>query len=154
VFTYILLDDAFSVHELVGHTVAQAMPFATLLGMRRQDLGEATVSAGAAAVLLCAVAWAYARSSGSFREASRDVLVLLAFFALFAVGFDILHGVAPRGSTLHFALGVLEDGGEMLVASVITWYVFFRTTATELAGHRLTGLLAIARGGLHITQRR
>ena len=123
-FAYLLLDDALAIHETVGGFVAQALPFAELAGLRAQDFGELAVSAAAGAVLLTLLAWAYARGRAAFRRVSRHIVLLLAALAFFGVAVDMLQSLFRYDGIVAPLLGIIEDGGEMLVMSFAVWYVF------------------------------
>lgn len=123
-FAYLLLDDALAIHETAGASVAQALPFAEQAGLRAQDFGELAVSAAAGAVLLTLLAWAYARGHAAFRRASLHVVLLLAALAFFGVGVDMLQSLFRFDDILAPLLGIIEDGGEMIVMSLAVWYVF------------------------------
>jgi hypothetical protein len=51
-FTYVVLDDAFQLHELLGRDIAIALDYPELLGLRPDDLGELTFHSIALAVIL------------------------------------------------------------------------------------------------------
>ena len=123
-FAYLLLDDALAIHETIGASVAQALPFAELAGLRAQDFGELAVSAVAGAVLLTLLAWVYARGHAAFRRASRHIVLLLAALAFFGVAVDMLQSLFRFNIILAPLLGIIEDGGEMIVMSLAVWYVF------------------------------
>ena len=124
VFAYFLVDDVLSLHEVFGSAVARRLTFAAPFGLRLQDMGELAVSVSAGLVLLLGVLVAYRRSSDAFKAMCQDLLVLVLLLAFFGVFCDMVHQMAPQGSTLKFSLGVVEDGGEMVAASFIVWYAF------------------------------
>jgi hypothetical protein len=124
VFTYFLLDDALTIHENVGRQIADNLTLTPPLGLRLQDLGELAVWAVAGMILSLLVAWAYWRGSQAFKKMSRDMLLLIIILVFFGVVFDMVQMAVDLGDTVHFILGLLDDGGEMLVGSLILWYVF------------------------------
>ena len=123
-FLYLLIDDAFSIHETVGAHAAAAFGYLPALGLRAQDFGELTVSATSAALLLLPLAYFYSRGAAPDRAASRHLLLLLASLAFFGIFVDMLHVAIDAGWKVRFLLGAIEDGGEMVTMSVMAWYAF------------------------------
>jgi hypothetical protein len=124
-FAFLLLDDALQIHERVGLKLGQVLGIPPMFGLRSDDFGEVIV-AGVVGFAACVFAWLTIRRGGeSSRRLSADLLCLLGALALFGVFFDVLHTITyfrlPSAAPV-FAL--IEDGGEMLVVSVITAYVF------------------------------
>lgn len=127
VFTYMLFDDAMQLHERIGGLIAANLAFAPPLGLRLQDLGELAVTATAGAPLSIGLAWAYWSGSRTFRKVSQDIALLLLILVFFGVFFDmvlvVLYTIGLSWEVL-FVFEVVEDGGEMLAASLILWYTF------------------------------
>jgi hypothetical protein len=145
-FAFLLLDDALELHEHFGRLIAASLGLPAILGMRPADLGEISVAAAIGSVALALVAITFRRGGNEARELSADLMCLLAALALFGVFFDTLHTItyfhAPS-VTKFFAL--IEDGGEMLVVSVITAYAF---DLTSNAGRPRLGIWARVRGAV------
>lgn len=124
-FAFLLLDDAFFIHERAGARVAASLGFPEAFGLRPADFGEITI---AAVLGLCAVfmAWLAMRRAGAASwRASQDILCLLGLLGVFAVGFDALHTVAYFSAPAFAPLfALIEDGGEMLVMSALAVYAF------------------------------
>ena len=124
-FCFLLLDDALQFHERLGEMVAQQLNFPAVVGMRPGDIGEIAV---AAMIGVCVVAFVLLNAfcgSAHARHLSQDLLCLLAMLGLFGVVFDAVHTVLFFGkNALESGLALLEDGGEMVVISAITAYVF------------------------------
>jgi hypothetical protein len=59
----------------------------------------------------------------AFFPISKYLIVMLFILALFGIVGDLLH-MAFYESFLKPFLGLLEDGGEMIVMSIIAWFVF------------------------------
>ncbi len=117
-FVYLLLDDSLQLHERVGGRIAAHLPLAPWHGLRPQDLGELAVSFGVGAALLGLVALTHRDSAPEAQQASRRLFVAVALLAFFGVVLDPLHVMLDQG-TLSDLLGLLEDGGEMVVMSGI-----------------------------------
>ena len=127
-FLYLLLDDALQMHEVYGGYIAAYLNFAPAIGLRAQDFGEVAVSAIAGASFLALLAIFYVTGSRAFRKSSRHLLLLLMALAFFGVFIDLLHVAVDMGWRITWLLGVVEDGGEMVVMSLMAWYVFLLNT--------------------------
>jgi hypothetical protein len=130
-FLYLLVDDSFSLHENVGRTIADRLALQDAIGLRAIDFGELLVSASAGSVLAVAIGWTWLRGAGGFRRSSRDLLVLLLALVFFGVIVDMVHIALDPGGWIDNALVILEDGGELVVTSFITWYAFLLLVAGE-----------------------
>lgn len=123
VFLYLGLDDLLEIHEETGNTIAIRYDYPELFGQRPRDLGELTVFAVAGTLALSIIAIAYFTSSDRFKLRSRTLFKLMALMALFGIVVDALHIIfLHRGAGALF--GLIEDGGELIVLSMIAWYVW------------------------------
>ena len=123
-FIYLLLDDALQIHETFGAYIATRLELTPFLGLRAKDFGELAISAMAAALFLTPLIFFYVRGSGTFKQVTRHLLLLLFALAIFGIFFDMLHVAVNMGKKVYFLLAVVEDGGEMVVMSFIAWYAF------------------------------
>jgi hypothetical protein len=134
-FAYFLLDDALGIHENAGFTMAEGLGVPSVLGLRGQDLGELGVSVLVGLFFLGLGGWAYRRGTPRARQLGRFVVMGVVALAVFGIGADLLHQLAEsRWPWTDLPLVVMEDGGEMIVVSVITWFVY------AAAGQELTPL--------------
>ena len=124
VFIYLLCDDALAIHENLGGKIAEYLNFQSHFNLRPIDFGELIVSMSAGILLLTVVALSYLQGSPTFKKISIDLLVLFFSLAFFGVVVDMAHVAIRLGNTVKSALGIIEDGGEMAVTSLIFWYVF------------------------------
>jgi hypothetical protein len=120
-FGYLMVDDAFMLHERAGEAIARRLPAAGALPLREQDVGEAVVAAAVGVLALAAVGLAHAWSAGPARAVSWRLLRLVGLLALFGVGVDLVHELLPPGSW-HAAVTLVEDGGELVVMTAIVWF--------------------------------
>lgn len=122
VFGYLGLDDLMEIHEEFGNDIAMRYEISSVLGQRPRDIGEIIVFAlaGAALLLLLAIAWYL--GSETFRERSKTLLKLSAVLAFFGIGMDAVH-ILFLDTALDEPFAIIEDGGEMIVLSVIVWFV-------------------------------
>jgi hypothetical protein len=122
-FGYLLVDDLFQIHERLGFELGNHFGLPVMFSLRPQDLGELAVSGSAAAFFSVLIGVGHYRANPSARSISRSVLVLVLTLAFFGVVVDTIHAMVshPIG---QLVLDIAEDGGEMLVMSVILWFVF------------------------------
>ncbi|MBA1274513.1 hypothetical protein [Stutzerimonas azotifigens] len=123
VFAYFLADDALALHERVGALFAVHLDIAPPFGLRVEDVGELAASAAMGVLLLALVCWGYLAGRPAFKKISHDTLLLIGALVFFGVGFDMAHIIIPLGEAGDLLFSVLEDGGEMLVASATLGYV-------------------------------
>ena len=126
VFVYLLLDDSLQIHETVGHHLAdrfdlQRKWFRYGISLRGQDLGELSVSLVMGILFSLMVGMTYLVSDHSGKKISRNLIVLLLGLAVVGVFGDML-SIAFKGIKSFWEF--IEDGGEMIMMSLILWYVF------------------------------
>lgn len=121
-FAYLLLDDTLQLHERAGGAFAGRVDMPWLHHLRPRDIGELLATCAVAAVLLPPIAAAWRFGGAAVRRASLDMLMLLALLAAFGVVLDAVHSALLQRPALAALLGTLEDGGEMLVASLMLAY--------------------------------
>jgi hypothetical protein len=122
VFGYLGIDDAVYLHETFGRRWQDS---GREFGFRVQDAFEALFSAVVGIVLLAALALGWRRGDALFRWLSARLLAGLVALVVVGVGIDIVHEhawVQPY-RWLHHGLALLEDGGELVVVSVMAWMV-------------------------------
>lgn len=125
-FGFLLLDDSFRLHEKLGRKLSNHFNFEPMLGLRSQDTGELMVYAFYA--LITCIPFIASLYSSDIRDKmlSYRLMVLLIVLAFFGVIVDMISIVTESHS-----LGMIEDGGEMIVVSIITWLIF-RSAAEEI----------------------
>lgn len=121
-FLITLLDDALQLHEQVGGWIVHLTGLHLSIGSKAFALGEIAIwlLLGLLGISVVAAAW---RSTDDYLRA--HVLPLLGFFAvliLFAVGVDLIHFAVPDYSAWGGIVGIMEDGGEMLIMTVMLSY--------------------------------
>ncbi len=121
-FLYLLIDDSTSFHETLGLYISNSLGFIPLFRLRGQDFGELIVSASISLFLLGYIGIAYHLGDHLFRKVSKYLIAMLFTLATFGVLIDLVHIMAPV--KLSGTFGLLEDGGEMVVMSVMTTFVF------------------------------
>lgn len=128
IFLYILLDDALELHERIGVQLGTAWQLPAISGLRGQDLGELLVFASVGIISLGALVWSYRTERHlATRQTSVYLFVLLLLFSVFGGVVDMIHfAVSAIASPLWLqrSLTILEDGGEMVMISVIAAFVY------------------------------
>ncbi|MFU8771769.1 MAG: hypothetical protein ACNA8H_05030, partial [Anaerolineales bacterium] len=54
---------------------------------------------------------------------SRTIFIMVIILTIFGVGMDMIE-IIVENPTLNPILVIVEEGGEMLIMSFITWFVF------------------------------
>lgn len=133
-FLYLLIDDSQQIHETYGGKIAAALELQPAFGLRAQDFGELAVTAIAAVPLFGFLAVAYLLTSQrDARTFTHDMIVLVVALAFFGVGVDMLDIAVPWPSA-QTTLNLVEDGGEMIVATFMVAYgvgSFLRVRPTQ-----------------------
>ncbi len=122
-FACFFVDDALLLHQTVGDHLAQAAEGSFLSGLSLPPrYFELAVLAIAGIFLLAIVAWAYVHSGREFRKTSNDMFLFLAALVFFGLVVDVATSL-HLGHSVRAGMQVIEDVGEMLVDSLILWYV-------------------------------
>lgn len=124
-FIYFLADDAFQLHENLGRDIAGNLDFVPPMSIRLQDVGELIVTGIAGAILFPLLILAFWRGSKLFRKVSLDLAMFLAILVFVGVAVDLVHeATGAEGFLDQIIFRILEEGGEMIVASAMLWYAF------------------------------
>lgn len=121
-YIFLLLDDSISIHENVGLFISQELNFSKMLLLRSRDFGELIVTGTIGLIFLAFMGYLFFRLSPNYKRISLDLLFLLGILFFFGVGIDMLHVMIDNPYLDNF-FNILEDGGEMVAASFICWYV-------------------------------
>ncbi len=124
-FFYILADDIFDISEIAGAMLGELFSFEELYGLAPADYGKFAFALGGGLIVAAVLGYLLRRSSRQFVSASFAIFVFLSLYALFAVIFDIVHAFFDNDPRFGFSLAMLEEGGEMIVISFLTAYVFY-----------------------------
>ena len=129
IFLYILLDDSLQLHETMGAALVDLLGLRKMYGLRDDDIGELIFSILSGIVLFSFLGFLYIKSEVEAKKISNNLLVLFFILVFFGVLVDMLgqifHGEGSifRG-LVNKVFTLIEDGGEMIVMSVIVWYLF------------------------------
>ncbi len=119
-FLYVLLDDSLTIHETLGEYLANYFEIKPRFNLRSVDFGELLVSFTVGCSFMVLLLLTYLRSKYNFQKISQHLFTFLLALAFFGIFIDMLHVFFDD----NHKLGLIEDGGEMLVMSIITAYVF------------------------------
>ncbi|MGM1030775.1 MAG: hypothetical protein ACQEWM_13030 [Actinomycetota bacterium] len=132
-FAFLLLTDTFGLHERYGRELSEALGLEPAFGLRAQDFGEMIVFVGAALVTIpIALAGLWLASRVDRRHFLR-IAGLLAVLIFFGVVLDAVHIIVGDGGDGD-VFNLLEDGGEMIAASLLVAYLFWLQVTGERAG--------------------
>lgn len=118
-FAMMLADDSLQIHERLGQVAANAERISATSWATGQTLGEIAVWIALALLLLPVILFGFAKSTRAQWRPALRFLGLVALFAVFGGLVDALHQPVsnlPFGPQLA---DLVEDGGEMVVASMI-----------------------------------
>lgn len=135
-FTYLFVDDSFEIHESFGLQLSRNLNFTSAYGLRAQDFGELIVSGVAGLSFAVLLAISFSRGKKRAIHESKVLLAMLLALAFFGVLVDMVH-IRVSGPW-SYRLGIVEDGGEMLVISIILWYVVANLQRYNICSPRLT----------------
>lgn len=121
-FFYLLCDDAFLLHEGIGSLISISFNYQSVFGLRPLDLGEITVHLIAGILLLSPIIYFHGNSRGEAKQISQNLGIYLSLFVFFGLVVDFFHVIVSNAN--FKGLTLLEDGGEMIVISLLTSYVF------------------------------
>ncbi|ARV57370.1 hypothetical protein BZZ01_00870 [Nostocales cyanobacterium HT-58-2] len=122
-FFYLLLDDSLQIHETLGMYISAKLNFSGLFNLRAQDFGELAVSISVSLFFLVCISIAYYFSDRFSKKTSRYLIKALCFLALFGIVVDMVH-IMVKSPPLYSLLGLIEDGGENVVMSIIVCFIF------------------------------
>jgi hypothetical protein len=131
-YAFAFLDDGLMYHERMGGILERRFGLRPLGGLAAKDVGEILAWALAGAALLIPAALAF-RQRSPFLDGDAGALALLfAALAFHAVVMDGVHALIGV-STLGRISGIVEDGGEVLVAALTCTYAFTLARAPRRA---------------------
>jgi hypothetical protein len=119
IYTFVLLDDALHVHELLGRGIADALALQAFAGLRARDFGELIAWTIFGLPLLAFTLVAFVRSPPTDRANGLLLMAAFALLVVFAVAADMVHVMMMdtfRGVDLLFT--VIEDGGEQITLTL------------------------------------
>lgn len=119
-FIFFLVDDFAGIHENLGGFIAE---ITSSLNFISKDLGEFLGVAIIGLAFLVVFLFVFFRAKRKDKRASVTLGFLVSALLFFGIAVDLIHA-AFRGSSMviYEFLALVEDGGEMLVMTLILWY--------------------------------
>lgn len=122
IFSYLLIDDIFKIHERLG---VMFQGLAPQIG----HVGPAEIAQSGYLVLLSIFLFGISlliiwRTKGEAQLVSIYLTGFLAAAAFFGVIVDMIQGVVMDMFGISGIVKIVEDGGEMIIFSFILWYVY------------------------------
>jgi hypothetical protein len=117
---YLVADNAFAVHERMGAVLARQLLLPRIGNMRPVDFGELCFLGLVGAVAAIGFAAIMRFASSRVRRLTWQLGAGLFALAVFGVGLDVVHRLVSRTS-LQSTAAVVEDGGELVVTSLLLW---------------------------------
>lgn len=121
---YFVADDCFLMRERLGEWLVVHLDLQPFMRLRARDLGELIVAGGAAIVLVPGIVLTHRRSDEIGRRFSWMLAMLVAVLVGFGVMLDMTHQLVQGNETIDHLAGTIEDGGEMMVMSVMVAFIF------------------------------
>jgi hypothetical protein len=125
-FGYLLVDDAFAVHEAFGRLAASHLGLPGVGAIRPEQVGELFVYAAIGSAFVWALAAVTRRGDAASRSLTLTLLLPFSVLVFFGAVVDTLHSLLSNRA-YRYAAGVVEDGGEMLAMSVLVAIVYWAT---------------------------
>jgi hypothetical protein len=122
-FLYLLIDDSFEIHENLGQVIAEIFNFQPWIGLRAVDFGELIVYAVYGLLFFTALILFFILSDQLGRQIALYMAIFFVLLAFFVVVMDMVAVMVDHRGTA-WVLEIIEEGGEMLVISLITWFVY------------------------------
>ena len=125
IFLFLLVDDVMGVHERLGSEITRLLHYRDLWGLRGNDFGKLTFWALAGGACLVVFLGGYLQSDRRTRRIGQLFLLGIAGLVLVGIGIDLVGVLAKQldasllGRAVRFGLRVAEDGGEMILASLL-----------------------------------
>lgn len=135
-FAFLLVDDYASLHEQWGEQLATAWDLPAMWMLQPYDFGELIVFFSYAAITGPLLLLGYRFADARDRLLLWDLFRLLALLAVFAVGVDVLHALSLP-ELISNLIGAFEDGGEMIVVSLLVWRTLQHATDRVAANPQL-----------------
>jgi len=123
-FIYILLDDSLKIHETFGEYLANIFEFQSRFNLRAKDFGELGTSFLFGGFLFLFLVLSYIKSDVRGKIISSNLFILFVILIFFGVFIDMLGIIFHGRSIVNHLFILIEDGGEMMIMSVIVAYLF------------------------------
>jgi hypothetical protein len=137
-FAFFLFNDAFQLHQFFGPAFGKYIAFDPPFDLGRGDIGTLVYFIVCGLALMGLVFWTYLRGDDKYRKHAIDLgfFVLIIFF--FGAVVDIIH----VAFSLHgMGLSFFEEAGEMVIMSLVLWYVYMLAVTRGIFNLNVIGFL-------------
>lgn len=142
ILAVMVADDSMTLHERLGHGAALTFALPEFANLKAQSLGELLAWAAMGALLLPVFVIGFVKTRDEDRVIAARLAICVALLLFFAIGMDMLDEMVctalPGVPRCYALMGLLEDGGEMAVQSLILAHV----VALYMAGRASRAALA------------
>ncbi len=146
VFLMILADDSMQIHETVGWLIGEGAGLQAQFLMEPADQGELVVFGLMGLSVMLLTGFSFARAGSASRKLNGFYAAIIIGLGFFGVGIDLIHQTIvhfserhPSAEFLKHVFALLEDGGEMLVASVAVAFTLAPPAIGSDIQHRMVG---------------
>ena len=139
VFVFFFFNDAFQLHREIGRFIAINFNLNPPFHLAPHDVGSLVYFIISGVLLSGILFWSYRRGNQNFKICTIDLGIFMLFIVFFGVVVDAVHAAF---NLYGMGLSILEDSGEMLMVSLILWYVFTLSVSRGTFNLNLPGLIA------------
>lgn len=130
IFFILAIEDALELHERIGPYIIEIFNVQPYFGIAVTNWDDPIAFGGLGLICLALAIHGYRRSSARARQIGWNFLKLIVLLACFGVLADFVSALllGLEGSMrrfIHIVMSLVEDGGEMIVVSLITVYAIY-----------------------------
>ncbi|EMR03951.1 hypothetical protein [Cesiribacter andamanensis] len=92
-FSYVLLDDYFEIHERMGAFLVNIFSLSAFFLLKAQDIGEILVSFIIGGTFILSISYSFMRSKKVYRYILVYYILMFGFLCFFGIGIDMLHSM-------------------------------------------------------------
>lgn len=137
-FIYLFVNDSLQINERLGYKVSDSFNFVPPLNLTADFTAELMFLAIGIIILFLIIALSYKLGSSQFRKVSLDISLILVVLIVFELLFVLLQGIINKQGV---GLGLIEEGGKLIIISLLLWYVFHQAVNKGESDLSLCGLL-------------
>jgi hypothetical protein len=128
-FSYLLLDDFAMLHEILGVGLASVLKLPSILFLEARYVGQIVYAVLIVVLISLILIFAMRKGDERFKKFSKVLVILLVALGVAAIGLDAMNDFI-KNNLLQVYFNVLEDGSEMIIVSIMTWWVYTSATAS------------------------
>ena len=117
-YLMVFLDDYFQIHEKFGKLLSENLDLINIFSLRKQDTGELITWFIMACILLPLAIKSFRKLIVFDRFYCLAVAVSFAILLVCGLGIDMVSILASGTGIMKYAIGIVEDGGEMIAIAL------------------------------------